>query len=192
MTAASEFSLRAEEKQTLLAAARETIAARLEARPPDYQNPFTPGNARGALALPLGAFVTLHGPQGALRGCIGRFAGDGALWDTVREMARAAAFDDPRFPPLSAAELGACVIEISVLSPLTRCADTGAIRLGVDGLYLRHRGRSGVFLPQVPVEQGWDLQEYRERLCVKASLPPGSWRAPGAELYSFTALVFSD
>jgi AMMECR1 domain-containing protein len=49
-----------------------------------------------------------------------------------------------------------------------------------------------VLLPQVPVEQGWNLDEYLDYICVKAGLPPGSYQAPGAELYTFTAVVFGE
>ncbi|MDR2509079.1 MAG: AmmeMemoRadiSam system protein A [Spirochaetaceae bacterium] len=185
------MTLCAEEKQKLLAAAREAIAARLGC-PSASQNAFPSGKPEGALALPLGVFVTLRGARGELRGCIGRLEGAAALWDAARDLALAAAFEDPRFPPLSAAELDRCAIEISVLSPMKRRVDFDAIQIGVDGLYLRHRARSGVFLPQVPVEQGWTLQEYLEQLCVKASLPARSYLADDAELYSFTALVFGE
>jgi len=72
------------------------------------------------------------------------------------------------------------------------CPDPRSVKVGVHGLYLSHRGRSGVLLPQVPVEQGWDLDEYLDYICVKAGLPPHSYEAPGAELYTFTAVVFGE
>jgi len=62
----------------------------------------------------------------------------------------------------------------------------------VHGLYLIHNGRSGVLLPQVPVEQGWDLDQYLEYICIKAGLPPGSYSAPGTQLLTFTAIVFGE
>jgi AmmeMemoRadiSam system protein A len=114
------------------------------------------------------------------------------LQETVRLMAVEAAFGDPRFPALREDELPHCRIEISALSPMEFCPDPRSVRVGVHGLYLIHRGRAGVLLPQVPVEQGWNLDEYLDYICVKAGLPPRSYEAPGAELYTFTAVVFGE
>jgi AmmeMemoRadiSam system protein A len=114
------------------------------------------------------------------------------LEKTVRVMAEAAAFGDPRFPPLSRNEWPACGIEISVLSPLEPCPDPRQVRVGVHGLYLTLRGRAGVLLPQVPVEQGWNLDEYLDYICVKAGLPPRAYEDPAARLFTFTALVFGE
>jgi uncharacterized protein (TIGR00296 family) len=72
------------------------------------------------------------------------------------------------------------------------CPDPRQIKVGVHGLLLSHRGRTGVLLPQVPVEQGWNLEEYLDYICVKAGLPAGSYNEPGAELYTFTAIVFGE
>ncbi|MDR2210485.1 MAG: AmmeMemoRadiSam system protein A [Spirochaetaceae bacterium] len=200
-----EFVLTAEEKSTLLADARETIAARLENRSPRYHRgpEFTTAAASGASVLtkPCGAFVTIHKSAGEagkpggtrrLRGCIGRMIGTESLEKTVRTMALEAAFGDPRFPPLSAEELPRCDIEISVLSPMEKCPDPRQVKVGLHGLYLIYRGRSGVLLPQVPVEQGWNLDEYLDYICVKAGVPSGSCEAPGAELHTFTAVVFGE
>jgi AmmeMemoRadiSam system protein A len=107
-------------------------------------------------------------------------------------MALEAAFRDPRFPPLEAAELSKIDIEISALSPMEPCEDPRSVKVGTHGLYLKHRGRSGVLLPQVPVEQHWSLDEYLDYICVKAGLPARSYEAPGAELYTFTATVFGE
>ncbi|MDR0732165.1 MAG: AmmeMemoRadiSam system protein A, partial [Treponema sp.] len=147
------------------------------------------------LDRPCGAFVTLHSdtPAGRrLRGCIGRMSAGLSLEKTVQLMALEAAFGDPRFPPLGAEEFPHCSIEISVLSPMEPCADPRHVQVGVHGLFLVHRGRSGVLLPQVPVEQGWNLDEYLDYICVKAGLPPRSYEAPGAQLYTFTAEVFGE
>jgi len=114
------------------------------------------------------------------------------LIETVRLMAKEAAFGDPRFPPVKIDELKNISIEISALSPMIPCHDTRQIQVGVHGLLLTGRGRSGVLLPQVPVEQGWNLDEYLDYICVKAGLPPGSNEAPDTQLYTFTAIVFSE
>ncbi|MDR2073660.1 MAG: AMMECR1 family protein, partial [Spirochaetaceae bacterium] len=136
-----EFTLTAEEKSALLSDARETITARLENRRPLYNRNHGLAAAvksgASVLAKPCGAFVTLHKtagdadgtpPEGSgksrrLRGCIGRMTGAESLERTVRTMAIEAAFGDPRFPPLAAAELPYCDIEISVLSPMEKCSD---------------------------------------------------------------------
>jgi uncharacterized protein len=194
------FTITQEEKDALLAEARETIAAKLEKREARYK--LAPAlekavqEGTSALSKPCGAFVTLHikDPKGNqnLRGCIGRMAAAAPLKKTVRTMAIEAAFGDPRFPPLSQGEYPQIVIEISALSPMEICPDPRSVKVGVHGLYLVHRGRSGVLLPQVPVEQGWDLDEYLDYICVKAGLPPHSYEAAGAELYTFTAVVFGE
>jgi AmmeMemoRadiSam system protein A len=187
------FNITEAERRILLADARETIAAKLEKRRPEYRRP-DPQEASGdpsALDIPCGAFVTLHEDKN-LRGCIGRMIASSPLEETVRAMALEAAFGDPRFPPLQKDELPRCSIEISALSPMERCPDPRSVKVGVHGLYLIHRGRSGVLLPQVPVEQGWNLDEYLDYICVKAGLPSRSYEAPGAELYTFTAVVFGE
>ncbi|MCL2479992.1 MAG: AmmeMemoRadiSam system protein A [Treponema sp.] len=194
------FTITDEEKNALLAEARETITAKLEGRQPIYslapslQKAVEEGSS--ALSKPCGAFVTLHSRDDHgklnLRGCIGRMIASTPLAKTVRTMAIEAAFGDPRFPPLEAEEFPAIVIEISALSPMELCPDPHSVRVGIHGLYLIHRGRAGVLLPQVPVEQHWDLDEYLDYICVKAGLPPRSYEAPGAELYTFTAVVFGE
>jgi len=194
------FTISEEEKKALLEEARETIAAKLEGRQPRYN----PGPAlekaiaegSSALSKPCGAFVTLHssdsGGRQNLRGCIGRMIASAPLEKTVRTMAIEAAFGDPRFSPLKAQELPNISIEISALSPMEICPDPRSVKVGIHGLYLIHHGRAGVLLPQVPVEQGWNLDEYLEYICIKAGLPPHSYDAPGAELYTFTAVVFGE
>ena len=193
------FTISKEEKTALLSDARETIASRLEKRPPQYRRSAELSNAiserKSALSLPCGAFVTLHtitGGSRKFRGCIGRMSASEALEKTVRTMAIQAAFEDPRFSPLSKEELADCEIEISVLSPMEKCPDPRSVKVGVHGLYLIYYGRSGVLLPQVPVEQGWNLDEYLDYICVKAGVPPKSYEAEGAELLTFTAEVFGE
>ena len=194
------FTITDQEKKALLAQARETITAKLEGRQPQYRLDTALQKAvdegASALAKPCGAFVTLHLRDSRgnrnLRGCIGRMSAAGPLEQTVRIMAVEAAFGDPRFPPLDASELPNIDIEISALSPMELCPDPGSVEVGVHGLYLMHRGRAGVLLPQVPVEQGWNQGEYLDYICVKAGLPPRSYEAPGAELYTFTAVVFGE
>jgi AmmeMemoRadiSam system protein A len=196
------FTISEEEKRALLSDARETIAAKLEGRQPRYirraELAALINAGTSALALHCGAFVTLHKiprggeSHGALRGCIGRMGAAEALEKTVRTMAIEAAFGDPRFPPLATGELAQCSIEISVLSPMEKCSDPRSVKVGTHGLYLIYRGHSGVLLPQVPLEQGWDLDQYLDYICIKAGVPPESYKSEEAELLTFTAVVFSE
>jgi len=185
------FTISPEEQQILLYDARESIASKLEGRQPVYK----PENG-GVLQQPCGAFVTLHkyanGNKNSLRGCIGRMTANLPLQQTVRIMAKEAAFGDPRFPPLRSDELDQCHIEISVLSPMSVCPDAMQVKVGVHGLYLIKGGYSGVLLPQVPLEQGWNLEQYLEYICIKSGLPAGSYNSPDAVLYTFTAEVFGE
>lgn len=190
-----DFTISKEERRYLLGLARESISAHLDGRririeyPPELRELIDSG--KSALHIPCGAFVTLT-MGSALRGCIGRMVGIKSLEETVREMAVSAAFEDPRFPPLGADELPRCSIEISVLSPMEKCSDPRSVVVGTHGLYLIYHGRSGVLLPQVPVEQGWNLDEYLDYICRKAGVPPFSYNQKDAELYTFTATVFSE
>ena len=81
-------------------------------------------------------------------------------------------------------------IEISILSPLTPCPDPALVEVGRHGLLIRRGGHSGLLLPQVPVEWGWNRETFLDQTCVKAGLPPGTWKRPDASLYWFEAEVF--
>jgi len=187
-----EFFISEEEKRILLSQARETIFAELERRKPVYSDSISAGSN---LNKPCGAFVSLHrgsGKNRSLRGCIGRMTANIPLIETVRIMAKETAFSDPRFPPLEKEELEHCHIEISALSLMIPCPDPWQVKVGVHGLYIKRGGRSGVLLPQVPVEQGWNLSQYLDYICIKAGLPQQSYEAPDAQLLTFTAVVFSE
>jgi AmmeMemoRadiSam system protein A len=184
------------EKQYLLKLVRECIAARLRR---DTSPPEDPVERTGRLAEPAGAFVTLH-RRGELRGCIGQLFADQPLARVVREQAINAAFHDPRFAPLSPSEFPEINVEISVLipgpetgSPLVPISGPEEIVIGRDGLYLRlPDGRAGVLLPQVPVEQGWNIAQFLAGICRKAGAGPDAWKQPGARLSRFEAEVFGE
>lgn len=142
----------------------------------------------GALGENLGAFVTLH-LDGNLRGCIGHITSDRPLAVTVAECARSAAVRDPRFAPVSPDELAFLDLEVSVLTPLRPVAGPEAIELGRHGILLDRGGRQSVFLPQVPGEQGWDLETTLDHLARKAGLDPGAWRED-TRFHVFEAVVF--
>ncbi|MCL2264727.1 MAG: AmmeMemoRadiSam system protein A [Treponema sp.] len=190
-----EFTITEKERKILLTQAREAITAQLEKRKPFWEagneESGIKNDEESSIKKPCGAFVSLHIGDN-LRGCIGRMTANLPLLDTVRLMAKEAAFGDPRFPPLRKDELSRVHIEISALSPMQPCPDPRHVKVGVHGIYLTGRGRSGVLLPQVPVEQGWNLDEYLDYICVKAGLPPGSYDAPDTQLLTFTAIVFSE
>ena len=136
-----------------------------------------------------GAFTTLH-LRGRLRGCIGYVIPTHSLYRTVAETAQAAAFDDPRFPPVTAEEAPHLKVEISVLSPLQPIRPEEVVT-GVHGLIVSKGGRRGLLLPQVPVEWGWDRETFLSQTCRKAGLPPDAWRQD-IDLQAFTAEVFGE
>jgi len=140
---------------------------------------------------PRGLFVTLRS-RGELRGCIGTLAPEGDLSRTVPRFALKAAFSDPRFPPLSAEELPETDIEISVLTPPAPLEDPEALEIGRDGLILEARGRSGLLLPQVATEWGFDRERFLAEICRKAGLSEGAWHDPDAKLWVFQAEVFGE
>jgi AmmeMemoRadiSam system protein A len=176
-----EFS--AEERGQLLAAAHQAIASALQQRTPALTAPSP------HLAEPRGVFTTLY-CLGELRGCVGYVFPRLPLFNAVAETARAAAFDDLRFPPLTPAELPEIAISISVLSAL-RPIRPVEIEIGRHGLLIKYGSSRGLLLPQVPVEHHWDVTEFLEQTCRKASLPADAWRQ-GASIEAFTAESFSD
>jgi AmmeMemoRadiSam system protein A len=178
--------LNKEERMSLLKLARNTIYARLHRQPEsDYKS------SSDVLEQPCGAFVTLH-KQGALRGCIGLVQAVKPLYQTVREMAVASAFDDPRFPPLRKDEFDDLELEISVMSPPRRITDVNEIEVGKHGIIIKRGYHQGLLLPQVAAEQGWDRDTFLEHTCYKAGLNNDSWKQDGTEIQIFSAEVFSE
>ncbi len=176
------------DRATLFRIARSGLRARMAGEPvPDLP---TAANSP-ALKRPSGAFVTLE-IDGRLRGCIGHIVGRLPLAETVSRMAVAAAFEDPRFPPLTPGELDRIAIEISVLGSLTPVTDPDDIRVGTHGLYIQRGRRSGLLLPQVATDHGWDRKAFLAATCRKAGLPADAWQEPETRLQTFTAEVFSE
>jgi AmmeMemoRadiSam system protein A len=145
----------------------------------------------GVLRERRGAFVTLRKPDG-LRGCIGRIEPDAPLSIMLPEVARQAALDDPRFPPVQAAELPDIRIEVSLLTPPAPVAHPPDIVVGRDGLIVAARGHRGLLLPQVAVEYGWSVDEFLAHTCRKAGLPALAWREKNVRVLSFQAEVFGE
>jgi len=181
-----DLGLTDEEKRFLLKTARETIARKLEGEEPAIPEAITP-----RLQEKRGAFVTLN-KGGKLRGCIGYIEPAYPLLQTVVEMAEAAAFNDPRFPPLTKDELPAIEIEISVLTPLERARDINQIQVGTHGILIRKGGFQGLLLPQVAVEYNWDRETFLKHTCLKAGLPESCWQDPDTEIWIFSADIFSE
>ena len=173
------------ERAALLGIARAAIRARLGLGPPPSVQ------ETGGLEERRGAFVTLH-RGGALRGCIGRFEPEGSLARTVADMAVAAAFDDPRFPPLEAGELDDLDLHVSALRPRVPLPDPARLRVGVHGLVVKQGWHRGVLLPVVAVEQGWDAPTFLKHVCLKAGLRADAWRDPSTTLETFEAEEFGD
>ncbi len=172
-----------EERRELLNLAREAIQAALEERTLD----LTPPSEH--LAEHRGAFTTLH-INGELRGCVGHIFAQHALYLTVAETAVAAAFDDPRFQPLTKSEAPFLEFEVSVLSPLQEI-DPEDIEIGKHGLLITYGSRRGLLLPQVATEHSWDRETFLRQTCVKAGLPQDAWEH-GAKIEAFSAEIFSD
>ena len=178
-----------QQKKTLLCTARDAVAAAVTGKE------FVPAKTDDPqLNAHCGCFVTLKN-KGRLRGCIGRFVSDEPLIELIAEMAKASATSDPRFfnDPITADEVDALDIEISVLSPLKKTDDPLSLRLGTDGIYIRKGSASGCFLPQVATEAGWNKEEFLSYCCLhKAGLNAGAWKQPDTDVYLFTADVFSE
>jgi len=150
------------------------------------------------LQEPRGVFVTVNAVAGRtkrLRGCIGFPYPTYPLVKAVVEVAIESATRDPRFPPMSAKELDHVVFEVSVLTPpqlvRVQSPDTypAAVRIGQDGLIVESGYNKGLLLPQVPVEWGWDAEEFLCQCCMKAGLSPDYWVLKGTKIYKFSCII---
>ena len=181
----TSFNLSDDEKKTLKGIAFQSIKETLDGKPiaqPIFNPQFS------ILNLKCGAFVSLH-KFGRLRGCIGHFGEDYPLHEIVARMARAAAFEDPRFMPVTSDELADIDIEISVLTPMRRIQSIDEFQLHRHGIYIKKGFRSGTFLPQVADEVNWTKEEFLGHCAQdKAGIGWDGWR--DAELYVYEAIVF--
>ncbi len=175
-----------QDKKTLLEIVKRAIIAKASNRELPKLTMESP-----ILKEKRGAFVTLK-KRGLLRGCIGYIKAVEPLGDTVQEMAVAAAFHDPRFPSVKGEEIRDLNFEISVLSPLRRISNIDDIEVGKHGLYIVRGYNSGLLLPQVAIEYGWDRENFLKETCYKAGLPPKAWKDKETEIYIFSADYFSD
>jgi AmmeMemoRadiSam system protein A len=179
--AAQEFS--PEERALLLRLAHDSISSALEHREISLDPPAD------HLAEPRGVFTSLY-LRGQLRGCVGYVLPTSSVFRAVAETARAAAFGDNRFPPVTMEESSHLQIELSILSP-PKPISAEAIEVGRHGLLITWQGHRGLLLPQVPVERTWDRTVFLEQTCRKAGVPPDAWQK-GATIEAFTAEVFGE
>ena len=180
-----------EQRRWLLRIARHSIEAVLEGERPRID----PSALDEVLTRPSGAFVSLHTKDGDLRGCIGSLEATRPLWRDVVHNARAAAFEDPRFPPMAVDDLADLGVKVSVLSatePLPGGRDqlVEALRPGVDGVLIEAGERRGTFLPSV-WESVSSADAFLAALAVKAGLPDGQWPA-GVRAARYTTDEFGD
>ena len=144
-----------------------------------------------------GVFVTLNNPDG-LRGCIGFPMPEKKLSHAIIEGAIAAATEDPRFPSVKINELNDIVFEVTVLTPpvVVDVSDPmeylEKIKVGRDGLIIRHSFSSGLLLPQVPVEYGWDVEEFLQHTCEKAGLARDTWKNEDVKIEKFEGIIFKE
>jgi AmmeMemoRadiSam system protein A len=163
--------------------AHESISYALDSR----DLPFEPPSPH--LAEARGVFTTLH-LAGKLRGCVGYVQPTSSVYRAVAETARAAAFGDNRFSPVTREEALSLKIELSVLSP-PQPIQPEDIEVGHHGLLISQHGRRGLLLPQVAVEHHWDRRTFLDQTCLKAGLASDAWQK-GALIEAFTAEIFGD
>ena len=144
-----------------------------------------------------GVFVTLNNP-GGLRGCIGFPMPEKKLSHAIIEGAIAAATEDPRFPSVKTNELNDIVFEVTVLTTPVEIDVSDPteylekIKVGRDGLIIRHSFSSGLLLPQVPVEYGWDVEEFLQHTCEKAGLSRDTWKNESVKIEKFEGIIFKE
>ncbi|MBU1852693.1 MAG: AmmeMemoRadiSam system protein B [Candidatus Omnitrophica bacterium] len=185
-TIMSNEYLNKKEKQKLIDIARASI---IEAVAGEKQAGIEVTEER--LKENCGAFVTIK-KHGQLRGCIGYIIAVKSLYETVKDVAKSAAINDPRFSPVSKEELDEIELEISALTTLKKIIDVDKIEVGKHGIYMKRGFNSGLLLPQVATEYGWDKETFLEHTCMKAGLPATAWKDSSTEIYIFSAEVFSE
>ncbi len=183
---AAPMPLSAAHQRLLFQIAREGITAHLQGRPAKLPPELPP-----ELKEPRGVFVTLT-CRGRLRGCIGYLEAVKPLAQAVQDMAVAAAFQDPRFPPLRAEELADLELEISLLTPMRPVTNVEEIEVGKHGLYVERGAARGLLLPQVATEYRWDRTTFLEQTCNKAGLPPHAWQDPQTKIFVFAAEILHE
>lgn len=181
-----ELGLNPKDQQTLIRIARETVQQVVSGKKPLK---YTIDSE--VLKEKRGAFVTLKRGE-ELRGCIGYILAYKPLYETIIEMAEAAALRDPRFSPVQPEELPELSLEISVLTPIREIKNLDEIEVGTHGLIIEKQGYSGLLLPQVATEYGWDRETFLSHTCLKAGLPRNAWKDKDTKIKIFSAQVFAE
>ena len=173
------------QRRTLLQLAREAVEAQVTGAAP-------PAPPRMPFPDASGTFVTVK-THGELRGCLGTLESRDGLAHDVARCAADAASQDPRFAPVSAAELPAIAIDVSVLGPLESIDPLrpDAVIVGRHGLVVEQGRRRGLLLPQVATEWRWTAEQFLGQTCLKAGLPRDAWQH-GAQVFRFEADVFGE
>jgi AmmeMemoRadiSam system protein A len=186
-----QFSLTNDQRHLLHRVACELVAAAARQEPQSIDVQELGDLAERAV---VGAFVTLR-KDAHLRGCIGNFAASSPLASALERAAVGVVSHDPRFPSVTADELPQLTVELSLLHSRELLGATAPERIdnvviGVHGLDIQFRGRSGLLLPRVPVDHGWDKIRFLEEVCRKANLADEAWQDPEAIIYRFCAIYF--
>lgn len=181
------MNLSKEEKKILLQIARSSIAEELKDKKPfKFEEDYPPN-----LIKKYGVFVTLAIDE-QLRGCIGYILGFTSLYEQVYEAAKKAAFEDPRFTPLSEEEFDQIEIEISVLSVPKKIKSIDEIKIGKHGLIIEKEHHHGLLLPQVAIKYNWNREDFLDHTCQKAGLRKHDWKSLQTKIEIFSAVIFSE
>ena len=177
---------------TLVKTARMIVTQYLNGTKPKLEKEFTDN-----FSFKSGVFVTLNTTLG-LRGCIGYPLPDKSLFNALEDAAISAATKDPRFPAVKSKELDSITFEVTILTPPKKVIVSkpeeylSKIKVGRDGLIVKHGFYSGLLLPQVPIEYGWNEKEFLEYTCEKAGLPKNYWKNSETEIQKFEGIVFKE
>ena len=177
---------------TLVKTARMIVTQYLNGTKPKLEKEFTDN-----FSFKSGVFVTLNSTLG-LRGCIGYPLPDKSLFNALEDAAISAATKDPRFPAVKSKELDSITFEVTILTPPEKIVVSkpeeylSKIKIGRDGLIVKHGFYSGLLLPQVPIEYGWNEKEFLEYTCEKAGLPKNYWKNSETEIQKFEGIVFKE
>ena len=188
-----KFKISEKDGQILVKTARRIITEYLK----DGHNAELEQQFQENFAFKSGVFVTLKNSIG-LRGCIGYPLPNKKLFNALMDATISAATEDPRFPPVKYEELDSITFEVTVLSPPTtiQVSDSeeylSKIKIGQDGLIVKYGYNSGLLLPQVPIEYGWNEREFLEYTCEKAGLPKDFWQNNEVEIQKFEGIVFKE
>jgi len=181
----SGFLLSEQEKQTLLKLAKNAIIEKLTGTKTNFEETI---DLTGSISKKTGVFVSVY-VNGELRGCIGHFGDKKPLYSSVQQLAVSAATEDLRFKPVTKKELPDLDLEISVLTPLKKISSISEIVPGKHGIYLKKGLNSGTFLPQVMLNNNWNIEEFLGHCARdKAHIGWDGWR--NADIFTYEAIIF--